>query len=262
MTTHIHWRKVTGLLLALLLSITLVGCSNKTSKTKYYDKDFITSLEQGLEARWKLTDEAGDQDINQSDYKSFINAELKQISSYSSKKFKSTFLQENAIAYINSLKNQKKALKSYNDSDFSTKWNKAYDARNAILVKIDNKYHLKVDSKYNSYLVELRRSGNAANKNTTRNAAVDSLIKSIKFNDKTDDGSGWIEYSATVENTTGANIKDFSAVVKLKDKSNVTTDTQYVNTENWNKNEKVKFKFSTDKDFASYTVTKDYVDFD
>ncbi|POD89129.1 hypothetical protein S101258_00149 [Lactiplantibacillus plantarum subsp. plantarum] len=78
MTTHIHWRKVTGLLLALLLSITLVGCSNKTSKTKYYDKDFITSLEQGLEARWKLTDEVGDQDINQSDYKSFINAELKQ----------------------------------------------------------------------------------------------------------------------------------------------------------------------------------------
>ena len=113
MTTHIHWRKVTGLLLALLLSITLVGCSNKTSKTKYYDKDFITSLEQGLEARWKLTDEAGDQDINQSDYKSFINAELKQISSYSCKKLKSTILQEKALAYINSLKTQKKAKKYY-----------------------------------------------------------------------------------------------------------------------------------------------------
>lgn len=263
MKTHYHLHKLAGIILALLLSITLAGCSSsKSTKTKYDDKAFIASLERGLEARWKLTDAVEIQDIKKSDYEAFINAELTRISDYSSKKYKSTFLQENAIAYINSLKNQKKALKSYNDADFQTKWDKAYDARNAILVKIDKKYHLKINKKYNSYLVELRRSGNATNKNTAKNTALNSLIKSIKFNDKSDDGSGFIEYSATVKNTTGYDIKSFSTVVKLKDKSNVTTDTQYINTENWNKNEKVQLKFATDKDFTSYTVTKDYVDFD
>jgi len=262
-SNHKHLRRLLSTLLALLIAFTLVGCSNKkTTEVKYYDKDFISALEKGLDARWKLTDAVEVQDISKSDYKSFIKAELSEVESFSSKKYKSTFLQESAIAYINSLKKQNATLKYYNDSDFQDKWDKAYNDRNAILVKIDKKYPLKVDSKYKSYILELRRSGSKTNKDNAQTTALNNLLKSVKFNKGNDDGSGYYEYTATVENNTGYNIKSFSGVVKLKDSSNVTTDTQYVNAENWNKNEKIMLKFTTDKDFKSYELTKDYVTFE
>ncbi|WP_053072735.1 FxLYD domain-containing protein [Lactiplantibacillus herbarum] len=263
MVKHKCLRGIAGTLLAMLLVLTLVGCSQKkTTTTKYYDKEFVSALEKGLEARWKLTDEVKIEDISKSDYQGFIQAELDQVQSFSNKKLKSTFLQENVIAYINSLKKQKSALKYYNDADFQTKWDKTYNNRNAILVKIDKKYHLKIDKKYNSYLVELRRSGNQTNKDTTQDTALANLLKTVKFTKGSDDGSGYYEYTATVTNNTGYNIKSFSAVVKLKDAANVTVDTQYVNTDNWNKDEKVNLKFTTDKNFKSYEVTKDYTAFE
>ena len=68
MKTHYHLHKLAGIILALLLSITLVGCSSsKSTKTKYDDKAFIASLERGLEARWKLTDAVEIQDIKKSE---------------------------------------------------------------------------------------------------------------------------------------------------------------------------------------------------
>lgn len=262
MVKHKYLRKFASVLLAMVLIVILSGCSQKKQETKYYDKEFISSLEKGLEARWKLTDAVEVQDITKSDYQAFIKAELDKIEDFSSKKYKSTFLQENAIAYINSLKKQKAALKYYNDSDFQDKWDKAYNARNAILVKIDKKYPLKVDSKYKSYILELRRSGSETNKDNAQTTALNNLLKSVKFKKGTDDGSGYYEYTATVKNNTGYNIKSFSGIVKLKDKSDVTTDTQYVNAENWNKNEKVILKFTTDKSFKTYELTKDYVTFE
>lgn len=43
------------------LILFLAGCGHTKKETKYYDGDFITAMEQGLEDRWKLNDK-GDED--------------------------------------------------------------------------------------------------------------------------------------------------------------------------------------------------------
>lgn len=113
-------KKILYLFLTLILSISIAGCSN-TQEDKTYDKEFISSLSKGLEARWKLTDEYDDlvskgeiKDTDQKKfieyYDKFVNAELGEVEKYKDLKFEDSKLQEAAISYINLLKTQQEGV--------------------------------------------------------------------------------------------------------------------------------------------------------
>ncbi|WP_460730508.1 hypothetical protein, partial [Nocardia heshunensis] len=210
-------KRILTLVTVLLAGLSLVACSNKKSETKYYDSDFISALETGLQKRWAITDTVKDIDkASQDTLDKSVNAELKVVKPYENKKFKNDKLHEQALTYINALKDQKTALKSYDKSNFFDKWNKAYNVRTKMIVQINQKHKLKVADKYKSDLTELTRHGDAVANQNQKTEAINSLIKSIKFKQTKDDGYTYT-YDAKVKNTSNYSFKTFGIKVKLMD---------------------------------------------
>ncbi|QEA52677.1 FxLYD domain-containing protein [Loigolactobacillus coryniformis] len=257
----IRGKKIGVVLLFMGLILFLAGCGNTKKETKYYDDDFITAMEQGLEDRWKLNDKGDEDDPTKADYKSWADAELKQVSSYRNKKFKDAKLQELAISYINSLNGQKATLKYFGSDDFYDKWTEAYDKRTQEIVAINKIHKLKVSDKFQSKLDELLGNGKSVNEKANKDDKVDELLKTIQFTAQPKEYAEdeYTTYTAEAVNNTGFDIKSFSANVKIKDTAGTTVDTQYINTENWANGDKVKFEFTTDQEVASYEVIKSYI---
>lgn len=236
------------------------------SKNKTYDEQFMSSLEKGLENRWAETDKAEKKSEaysrSKANYTKYINAELNQIEQYRNKQFKSSSLQENALAYINVLKEAKKSLSFYGSDDFADKWTNAYDKRASILSKINKIHKIKVSDNYKDYLAELLGAGKSVVESNKFNEKLDNLLKNVKFTAQPADfeGDDWITYDTTVKNTTGKDISSLSATVKLKDASGVVVDTQYLSADNWLKNESTKFNFMTDQKFNSTEIRVSFVD--
>lgn len=244
------------------VSIILVACGQKNSSVKYYDSAFITDLEKGLENRWALSD-SDPENESKDFYTKLDNKELDQISKYTNKKFKNSNLQEHAIAYINTLKKQKATLKYYGSESFDEKWIDATNNRNAEFLSINKIQKIKVADKYKDYLAELMGSGKAQTEENELDKKVNILVKGINFKTQPKEyvDDTYTDYEAIVKNTTGKDIKNFGIVIKIKDKDDTTVDTQYANTEEWDKGDRVKLKFSTDAEVNKMKITKDYVEF-
>ena len=137
--------------------LVLVGCS-KADKDGYYDNAFMTALEKGLVARWKISDK----EDSKSSYKKAVQAELDSVEEYQDKKFKNTQLKAAALDYINGLKEQKSVLKYWGADDFDERWSAAYDKRTAALVAINKIHKIKVSEKQDN-LSELLGNGKSVN---------------------------------------------------------------------------------------------------
>ncbi|PIO83261.1 hypothetical protein BSQ39_06685 [Loigolactobacillus backii] len=243
----------------------LTGCGKSTQEPKYYDDDFISAMEKGLENRWKLqtNEDKKDSDLTKKDYGQWISVEKKQVADYRNKKFKNSKLQELAITYINSLNDQKDTLQYFGSDDFYDKWEKVYDKRTQAIVAINKIRKIKVPKENQSNLDELLGNGKSVNEKAGKDEKVDTLIKSIKFTAQPKEYAedDYTTYDAETTNTTGFDIKSFTANIKIKDASGTTVDTQSISTENWSNGDKVKFSFETDQEVASYEVIKDCIEY-
>lgn len=243
------------ILIAIIGIVFYFTTQNKEDKT--YDDQFMSSLSKGLERRWDITDSTPDDEFGKAEYKKSINAELDSVEQYQDKKFKDSKLKEQTVSYINVLKDSKSTLDSYGSDSFHDDWQAQYNKRTGILVKINNIQKIKVSKKYQDNLDEILGSGHAANKNDTFKTNLNNIFNSANFQAQPDEDyeeGDYLDYTATVKNTTGENIEDFTADIKLKDENGTVVDTDYIDADSWAKDESVNFEISTDKHFSSYEV--------
>lgn len=260
-------KKIIGLLGVLGIAMLLLSaCGDKAKKDNYQDQNFINSLEKGLEAHWKFAytiDDSTDQ--SKSSFETGVKKELAEISKYKSAQFKDSKLQELAISYINILNDQEKTLDNFSSNSFYNDWTTVFDKRTSILLNINNIKPLEFSSKkYQSEFKDLKNNGkNVQNKNMQKKT-IDKFISSIAFKAATDNDpeSDYKSYNTIIENTTSLNFKDFSLNVKLIDKDGVTVDTQYVSTQDFQKGQKVKLEFETDKPFVKTDLVQSNVTID
>lgn len=250
---------VSIIVVALVAFLSFKAFGNAESKT--YDQQFMTSLEKGLEKRWS---EANKDKETKVSYKKSIQAELDNVEQYKDKNFKNSKLQEQAIAYINVLNESKDELDTFGSDEFYEKWDKTYDDRTSILVKINKIQKIKVSGDKNeNQLDELLGNGKSATKNTNSTDKLNSILKETSFEAQPKDyeEDTFTTYRAAVKNTTGADISDFTATVKLVNNDGVVVDSQYIDSEEWLQDETSQFEFMTDKDFSKTEIRVTYVDF-
>lgn len=247
------------LVLMLLVPLLILGgCGKK--ETKYYDSEFITALEQGLQDRWAISDTLKDPgNISKDSASKMVDAELKAVKDYPNKKFKNAKLHEQALAYVNAVKEQQATIKKYNSNSFITLWNKAYDKRTKAILSINKIHKLKVDPKYESNLTELTRNGDQAANKDKQNQQIDQLVKTIKFK-LTKNDYGYKTYAANVKNTTDFSFKQFDVNVKLLNAKKTVVETQFIPISDWDKGQTNRFEFSTDKEFTNYKVVKEFIE--
>jgi hypothetical protein len=269
-------RHVLLFLIMGLFSVMLFGCgASNTEKNnneeQYADEDFIKSLSKALEKRWDLSDKQAAEekasgkkievasDESKKWYMSFVDAEIPEFENYKDAKFKDSKLQEKAIQYINLLNDQKASL-DYFKVDFNKfleLWGKAYNQRTQLLVDFTNNYGLTVDEKHSQVLKDMMLKGQEVTKAEDNKALIKTMTDSIKF-EKIEDSYGYKKYQAVVENTTGIDFSGFELSINLLDKDGVILNTTYASVGNWQKGQKAKFEFSSDKDFTSTSIVARY----
>lgn len=248
---------VSIIVIALIAFLSFKAFGNTENKT--YDQQFMSSLEKGLEKRWSEPDKD-----TRAIYEKLVQDELDNVEQYKDKKFENSQLQEQVIAYINVLNKSKDALDIFSSDKFDEQWSKIYDDRTSILVKINKIHKIKVSGDKNQDLLDgLLGNGKSATKNTELNDKLNSILKKTTFEAQPKDyeDDTYTTYRAIVKNTTGSDIADFSATVKLLDNSGVVVDSQYIDSAEWLQNETSQFEFMTDKDFSKTEIRVTYADF-
>lgn len=214
----------------------LAGCGaqgKQEDQPEHADEAFMQSLAKGYEARDALVGSSTKADKSAEYYEKLVDAELNQVEKYQSSQFDDSKLQENAIAYINSLKDQRAAAELYStDNDkFRQDWQKAYDKRTALLKTFVSDYGLTVSSSCQDSLDKLVSHGKKVERDNNEKAAVESLASSIdlEFTEKHSSVSG----QATVANNTGYDFDYINFNVELFDSSGVKVETASLYATHW-----------------------------
>lgn len=258
------------------------GCSGSTSSTpnsessavteseepeiKYCDEDFIADVRKGLESRWKLVNNDSSKDgydditLDSEENKqmtiNYIDAELSCVEDYTSGNFKDSYLQEQAISYINALKNQKDAVQ-YITVDYD-KYDEiasdVYDTRSAVLKNLVNNYGLTVSEEYQDTLNELLTNANIVEEENAINDELTNMINNVVFEQTSNDGSGWCTYQGLIENTTGKDFDSADFTINLYNDDDVLVDTQYDTIPMFNAGTKAYIEFSTDVEFSGWEM--------
>lgn len=255
-------KKVVGIIVVLVFA--LAGCgSEKKDENKTYDDDFVETMATALHDRWAFQKS---EEYNKLEDKEALLAATKkerdeiEKGDFANKKFKDPKLKELAISYVNELTAAVKELDGLTNETFLEKFNELYAKRTKLLVEINEIKKIPLDEADQKNFKELIAAGNEFKNQEDFDAKIDTMLKTIQFEEKPQEfESDWKQYSAVVENTTGAELKAFSAKVYLDDEAGTRVDTQYINAGDWPAGQKVTFEFSTDKAFSKITVVKDYV---
>lgn len=259
-------RNLTVVAIALFATLSLGGCGQQKADEgpDYADDEAMAIVADGLEARSDLIDqqiEEGEDTTTNASYEKAVQAELEVVEPLRDRQFEDSEMQEDVLSYINLLNDSMDVLENYPTSDinFYTKWTEVYDDRTSMLSKFVEEYGLTVDAQYQDVLDELVTNGAAATKRSEMDEKMEALASSIVF-EKADQGYGYFEYTATVENTTGMNLKDVSLVLSLYDAEGVKAGETYASANSWAPGEKVRFETSSDIDAATVKVAIDYYD--
>lgn len=274
-------KKIAVILLCLGVGLcSLTGCSSSNTKTtdssaveevKYCDDDFVKDMSKGLQKRWDLNEKdensegyddiAVDSDENKQMMLSYVNAELDTIEKYSNEKFKDTKLQENAIKYINLLKQFKEACDYITvDADkFYDENATIYDERSKIIKSMVDDYGMTVNEKYQDTLNEFLTASKLVEEDEALKDAVSTMLGTIEIT-STNDGYGYYTCEGYVENTTGHNFDDLQIEFSLYDSENVLVDTQTCYLQNFNNGTKAKLEFYTNQEFSSFETYAEWWD--
>lgn len=249
---------------ALVAALSIGGCQQNAAREgpDYADDEAMSVIAEGLEARSDLIDqqvENGEDTSSNASYKEAVQTELEIVESLRDRQFEDSKMQEDVLSYINLLDDSMEVLDNYptTDIDFYTKWVEVYDDRTSLLKKFVDDYGLTVGSEYQDVLDDLIANGATAAKQSEMDEKIDALVSTVVF-EKTDQGYGYFEYTATVENTTGVNLEDVGLVLSLYDAEGVKAGEAYASTNSWGAGEKVRFETGSDIDATTVKVAVDY----
>ena len=243
-------------MLTFVLIFSLSACGE--DKESPQDANFISSVADGLQARWSYqADNENNDAVDEKEYfTESVTRELNEVKEYENAIFKDSKLKEKALNYINTLKDQLAALEYITaDSErYDEEWGKAYDERTKLIKDFTDNYDLVVDDKYSENIKELLTNATTVEEDESKQAEVDKIVKNIKFK-KTEDEYGYKTYQATVENTSNMDFSYFNINVNLIDKDKVVIEKQTAYTDDFQQGAKARFEFSTEEEFKDYKIT-------
>lgn len=249
---------------ALIFALVLCGCSGSSSTQSssegpdYADDEAMAVIAEGLENRWEIT-EASTYEDTAENLKKAVNAELEIEKPLRDRQFEDSKMQEDVLKYINILEDSLAVLEKYpyGSFDYGEKWEAVYNQRTAQLKVLVDKYDLSVSEDKQKILDELLTAGTAAQNKTERDDAINGLVENAVF-EKTGDGYGGFEYTATIENTTDFSFEDVDIILALYDSDGVRAGEISTYTNAWDKGEKVRFEAWSDVDAEKVKASVDY----
>lgn len=253
-------KKIILLISIFILSLSIVACSTTDSEDKGKDKAFIKDIKKSFEKRADYLDDVDSGTVNlaENEYlKEAVNKEKEIIEKYKDAQFDNPELGKLAKDYVEGLNKQEESLKYYASdvAKYEKIWAEGYDIRSTTLTTLVDKFGLEMNDKS---FEELKNNAQVVKEKNDVQAKVDEILKTIKF-EKVKEEYEWKEYETVVQNTTGVDFESFYLDVKLLDSEGVVVESIPVSPNGyWNKDQKVKLTFSTDKDFEKIEWKEEY----
>ncbi|MCU9534067.1 hypothetical protein [Streptococcus sp. CSL10205-OR2] len=265
-------KKIIISFLSLFILLTLSGCEIKDSENKsniednenikYYDKDFIMSLEKGYSNRWievkKINDSNGD--VTAEELKRTILLELDEIKEYEDLKFEDGKLKELAIKYINLLRDDLELADTYDGSlSFYSTWDEGLDKRTEVLSQINEIIKLDVtNQEVKKGLAEALARGKKVVSESNNDETTRIFVNNFNFQKNEGESDEYFStFDAIIENTTNLSFDYLYVEIKLKDEEGIVVDTESISENNWIISEKRKLSFITDKEFSTMELIVD-----
>ena len=254
-------KKVFAAILSIALIAGVSACVEKKAEgPDYADDEAMSVIAEGFGKRSALIDKLKGQGKDTSESKNLqqiVQAEIDNDKPLKARQFKDSKLQEQIIAYLNSLDDQLSVVKKYSNTsaEYTNAWNEVYDKRSTILKTFVDKYGLKVDSKYQDTLDDLVRNGNSVQEKNETDQVINNLVSSAQFDRAEAEYGGYYTYSAVIENTSKINFGNVSLLLALYDADGVKVEETFANTSSWAAGEKVRFEAGTDVNAAQVKVS-------
>lgn len=260
------FKRLIGAIAALTMLVGVSACGGqRNSEPEYADEEAMSVIAEGLQKRFDVLDqqEKNKEEDSAKNLKKAVQAEIDNDKSLKSSQFKNSKMQEDVISYLNLVDDSMDVLDKYgyNTTRYDEQWNKVYDKRTAQLKKLVDKYGLNVDSAHQDDFKELVANGTSVQKENDVKDSIEGLLNNVTF-DKSDEGPGYYEYSAVIENTTKYSFKNVSLILALYDSNGVKAEEAYASTNSWVPGEKVKFEADSDVDAAQVKPSFQYYDVD
>ena len=240
-------KKVFAAILSIALIAGVSACGEKKAEgPDYADDEAMSIIAEGFGKRSALID-----------LQQIVQAEIDNDKPLKARQFKDSKLQEQIIAYLNSLDDQLSVVKKYSNTsaEYTNAWNEVYDKRSTILKTFVDKYGLKVDSKYQDTLDDLVRNGNSVQEKNETDQVINNLVSSAQFDRTEAEYGGYYTYSAVIENTSKINFGNVSLLLALYDADGVKVEETFANTSSWAAGEKVRFEAGSDVNAAQVKVS-------
>lgn len=221
------------------------GYDGRTAEERFPDV-----LAAGLENRWQLEStlqEYEDYDLTKEDWANLFAAEYDQVSSFKTETFQDEALEALAQRYIKLLEDAQETLDLFGTDQWEDQYqNGIYWKQLVTLFEINNLRPVVVAEEYQQNLTQLLTNGEIVN-------MVYPLLDQIFFLHINTTAHGE-QYETTVKNTTSLTFVWFSLDVNLLDENGTVLETENIKTYNWKPEEKKRFNFTTDTEFAAIDV--------
>lgn len=261
-------KKILSLVIILTFTLGIVACSSngKTQEKLNGDEAFIQTFQTSINKRWKNQEDLEkkyEQNVafSEEEYtEETIKVLEEEINALEEKQnnIEDKDLKSYAKDYIEGVKKQIEANKS-DDYELQDKYiQESEKLRKPALIALVEDYGVKIGKEHEQTYKDFKEKATIIKKENESQSYADKLATEMEF-EKTTDEFGYIEFKATVENTSDFNFKNLSYNVQYKDKEGTVLGNDIIYLENFNKNSKQKIKLSpVEEDVEDISITTDW----
>ena len=259
--------KLVSLLLSGLISVSMVGCNNKTTQEDVSGDDvFLECFEDAINERWTngdiIEDKFEEGKFTEEEYYNKVIENIQEeINSLEESKFniEDKDLEKIVDNYIQGNKLQIECFKTENIELQSKYYEESNDLRKPALVSLVEDYCVEIDEGHQQTYKDFKEEATIINKEKDAQDFADKLASEMVF-ESTKNEWGDLEFIAIIENTSEINFKTLQFQVNYKDADGMVVGNDYISIENFDANTKQKVTLMTYEidDIEKIVVTTDY----
>lgn len=244
--------KLVSLILSGVISISMVGCNNKTTQEDVSGDDvFLECFEDAINERWTdgdiIEDKFEEGKLTEEEYYNEVIENIQEeINVIEESKFniEDKELEKIVDDYIQGNKLQIECFKTENIELLSKYYEESNDLRKPALVSLVEDYCVEIDKEHQQTYKDFKEEATIINKEKDAQDFADKLASEMVFESSKNEW-GDLEFIAIVENTSEINFASIQFQVNYKDADGIVIGNDYISLENFDANTKQKVTLTT-----------------
>ena len=262
------YKKVIGLVLAGMMSLSVVGCGNKVANENVSGDDiFIEDFSDAVNKRWvevnKLAEKFEKEKYTESEYYNKVTESVKKEIEAIEKSMVNIEDKELKKVVENYIQGDKIQIESFKTTDIelqSKYTEEANGLRKPSMVTLVEEYGMVVDEENQQTYKNFKEEATIINKEKDVQEFVKKVANEIVF-EKGKNEWGEVQFTAVIENTSDVDFATMQFQVNYKDKDGIVIGNDWIFIENFDANTKQKATLTpceNENDIESIVLEPDY----